>query len=88
MPRAELLTVPELARQLQVKPSWIYERTRRRGHDRVPHFRLGKYVRFDPSSAAFQTWLDSHVVASREPEPTLTGGAEHAVVLASGRVGH
>ena len=68
MPSVDLVTVPELARRLHVKPSWVYERTRRRGQDRIPHFRLGKYVRFDPSSPAFQAWLTSHGAAS--PEPT------------------
>ena len=68
MPSVDLVTVPELARRLQVKPSWIYERTRRRGQDRIPHFRLGKYVRFDPASSAFQLWLSSHRAAALEPE--------------------
>ena len=43
----ELLTVDELASRLKVPKSWIYERTRRRGKDQLPHFKLGKYVRFE-----------------------------------------
>ena len=27
-------------------PSWVYERTRRRGRDRLPHVKVGKYLRF------------------------------------------
>lgn len=42
-----LLTVGEVADLLQVGPSWIYERTRRRGADRLPHIKLGKYLRFE-----------------------------------------
>ncbi len=42
-----LLTVDEVADLLQVAPSWIYERTRRRGADQLPHIKLGKYLRFE-----------------------------------------
>ena len=41
-----LLTVPEVAGFLRVPPSWVYERTRRRGRDRLPHVKVGKYLRF------------------------------------------
>lgn len=43
----ELLTVDDVASLLQVPKSWVYERTRRRGSDRLPCVRLGKYVRFE-----------------------------------------
>ena len=43
----ELLTVDELSALLKVPKSWIYERTRRRGLERLPHIKLGKYVRFE-----------------------------------------
>ena len=43
----ELLTVEELAQWLKVPPSWIYERTRRRGEGRLPCIKLGKYLRFE-----------------------------------------
>ncbi len=42
----KLLTVREVAELLSVPPSWIYERTRRRGLTRLPHLKVGKYVRF------------------------------------------
>ena len=44
----EMLTVAEVATWLKVSRSWIYERTRARGPDRLPHMKLGKYLRFDP----------------------------------------
>jgi excisionase family DNA binding protein len=44
----ELLTVDEVAALLKVSRSWVYEHTRTRGADRLPHIRIGKYVRFDP----------------------------------------
>jgi excisionase family DNA binding protein len=41
-----LLTVHDVAEFLRVPPSWVYERTRRRGRDRLPHVKVGKYLRF------------------------------------------
>jgi excisionase family DNA binding protein len=38
-----LYTVEEAASQLGLKPSWLYERTRR---NELPCRRLGKYLRF------------------------------------------
>ena len=42
----ELLTVAEVAALLKLPVSWVYERTRRSGLERIPHFKLGKYLRF------------------------------------------
>jgi len=41
-----LLTVKEVAEFLRVPASWVYERTRRRGGERLPHVKVGKYLRF------------------------------------------
>ena len=38
----ELVTVVEIAGMLKVPVSWVYERTRRRGRERIPHVKLGK----------------------------------------------
>ncbi len=54
----ELLTVPELADRLKVPVSWIYQRTRGRGRDRLPHLKIGKYLRFEEQ--AVQSWLGRH----------------------------
>ncbi len=51
----ELLTVSEIAQALKVPVSWIYERSRRRGSERIPHIKLGKYLRFEIT--AVQNWL-------------------------------
>lgn len=45
----DLATVSQIAEFLQVPDSWVYQRTRRRGVDRIPHFKLGKYLRFSRS---------------------------------------
>jgi Helix-turn-helix domain len=42
-----LLTVYEVADLLQVRVSWVYERTRRHGPEQLPHFKIGKYLRFE-----------------------------------------
>jgi excisionase family DNA binding protein len=51
----DLMDVAEIARVLHVPVSWVYERTRRRGQERIPHIKLGKYLRFEP--AAVREWL-------------------------------
>jgi excisionase family DNA binding protein len=53
---SDLMTVAETARVLHVPVSWVYERTRRRGKERIPHLKLGKYLRFE--IAAVRSWLD------------------------------
>jgi excisionase family DNA binding protein len=53
----ELLTVAEVAAALKVPVSWVYERTRRAGVDRIPHFKLGKYLRFRWTTV--REWLEN-----------------------------
>jgi excisionase family DNA binding protein len=46
-----LLTVEHVAALLKVSKSWVYEHTRARGvprAERLPHLKIGKYVRFEP----------------------------------------
>jgi len=42
----ELLTPHEIAEIFKVPVSWVYGRTRNRKGDKLPHIRLGKYIRF------------------------------------------
>lgn len=42
----ELLTAEEVAQFLKVPLSWVYERSRQRSSDPLPHVKLGKYLRF------------------------------------------
>jgi excisionase family DNA binding protein len=53
----ELLTVSEIAAFLKVPISWVYERTRRRAMERLPHVKLGKYLRF--SMPQVKEWLQN-----------------------------
>jgi excisionase family DNA binding protein len=53
----ELLTVSEVAAALRVPVSWVYDRTLRSGTEQIPHFKLGKYLRFRWST--IQKWLET-----------------------------
>ncbi len=47
-----LLSVRDAARVLGVTVSWVYEHLRPTAHDRLPHVKLGKYVRIHPDDLA------------------------------------
>ncbi len=55
---SDLIDPKELARRLGVPVSFIYDRTCRNAPDRIPHIKLGKYVRFD--WAKVELWLEDH----------------------------
>jgi excisionase family DNA binding protein len=55
----DLLTVDDVAALLKVSRSWVYDRTRARhstSSERLPHIKIGKYVRFD--RRAVETFLE------------------------------
>lgn len=51
----DLLTADELAALLKVHVTWVYARTRCRSRERMPHLKIGKYLRFDPATVT--QWL-------------------------------
>jgi hypothetical protein len=51
----EMLTGPELAGRLKVKPTWIRKQTA--SSDPLPHVKLGRYVRFLWGSPDLDKWL-------------------------------
>jgi excisionase family DNA binding protein len=53
-----LLTVDDLAKQLKVKPSWIYGETRKTGKGSIPRIKVGKYLRFRLEEV--MDWLKAH----------------------------
>src|ERR1035438_1372650 len=53
-----LLTPREVAGMLRLPISWDYERTRRRGTERLPHMKIGKYLRFRKEDVL--GWLDEY----------------------------
>ncbi len=64
----ELFTVDELAARLKVPRSWVYQRARLRGSGRLPHVKLGKYLRFEEE--AVRAWLGRQ----RSPEQNFSDG--------------
>ena len=54
-------TAEEIAQYLHVPKSWVYGRTSKDCRESIPHFKVGKYLRFDPDSQEFQTWLRRHM---------------------------
>ncbi len=56
----KLLTIDELAEQLHVPKSWIYDKTRK---SLIPHFKVGKFLRFDAEE--IEVWLSENRQAER-----------------------
>ncbi len=53
-----LLKPQELAHLLGVHLSFIYDRTQTNAIDPIPHFKIGKYVRFDLQQV--EAWIAEH----------------------------
>lgn len=51
-----ILTIEQVAERLQVKPSTVYELTRRRNRHPLPALRVGKFLRFRWSEV--EHWLN------------------------------
>ena len=62
-----LVDASNMAKSFDMAPSWFLTRAR---ENRIPHFRIGKYVRFDPDEirAFFQRKPDRHA-NSEETHP-------------------
>ncbi len=60
---ARLLTVEEVSALFQLPRSWVYQRTRRRGIERLPHLKLGKYLRFEET--AVRQFLEHRQVGTK-----------------------
>ena len=84
--RPKLWTPDDVAEYLNVPVGWIYKRTRKNGPEMIPHIKLGKYLRFDPASPAFQDWLAYHVAAG-ESNGGLTLASSVNRVRATGETG-
>jgi|HubBroStandDraft_5_1064220.scaffolds.fasta_scaffold357007_2 hypothetical protein len=63
----EVLTPDDLALRLRVPKSWIMEQTRSRAVDKIPHLKLGRYVRFQWNSPDLRDWINRR----------LCGGSKH-----------
>lgn len=68
---SDILTPDELAKRLKVNRGWVTEKTRRRCANRIPHMRIGKYVRFNwPDVSA---WLETTSTAKRTGKDSRLG---------------
>lgn len=54
---ANILTPEELAQRLKVRTTWIYNKMRERGPNQLPHFRCGRYLRFNWTEVS--AWLQA-----------------------------
>ena len=59
---SELLSVPEVARMLNVSRGSVYNMTR---SGRIPAIRVGSMFRFVP--AEIEAWLDAHRLPAGKP---------------------
>jgi predicted DNA-binding transcriptional regulator AlpA len=67
----DILTVPELAARLKVRPTWVYEHLRARDENPLPVIRVGKYLRFSWVSVC--AWLQSRQVVGIAKKPSRKG---------------
>jgi integrase len=62
--------VKNLAAYLNVPSSWVYQRTRNKSTDKIPHYKLGKYPRFNPNDERFRNWLECHQAKEYDSTPS------------------
>jgi hypothetical protein len=60
----ETIDAVELAKRLSVPKSWVDEKVRTRTKEKIPHLKLGKYVRFAWGSPELADWLRQRMVVS------------------------
>lgn len=61
----EVIDSVELAKRLNVPETWIRSRTNsKRTTDPIPHFRLGRYIRFSWDSEQLHEWLNRQLVST------------------------
>ena len=63
-PAVEILDTEGLAAKLNIVPSWVRSHVQPRcpEQERIPHVRLGRYVRFLWNSPELTAWLESRKV--------------------------
>jgi hypothetical protein len=63
--KVEVIDSTELAKRLNVPETWVRSRSNaKRTCDPIPHFRLGRYVRFPRGSDELRDWLDRQLVSA------------------------
>jgi hypothetical protein len=65
MSQVEVIDSTELAKRLNVPETWVRSRTNpKRTSDPIPHFRLGRYIRFPWGSEELREWLERQLVST------------------------
>jgi hypothetical protein len=62
-PDIRLIDSKQLAAKLNLPESWVRDQVRRRPTDPLPHYKMGKYVRFRWDSPELQDWLARRLIA-------------------------
>ncbi len=61
----EVIDSIELVKRLSVPESWIRSRAnQKRTSDPIPHYRLGRYIRFSWGSVQLSDWLSRQLVST------------------------
>ena len=64
MSEVEVIDSVELAKRLNVPETWVRSHTNpKRTDDPIPHFRLGRYVRFPWGSEQLVEWLNRQLAS-------------------------
>src|ERR1700730_1315899 len=64
-PEVEVIDSTELAKRLNVPETWVRSWTNaKRTSDPIPHFRLGRYIRFPWGSTELREWLNRQLVSA------------------------
>jgi hypothetical protein len=58
MTAPEIINADELAKRLNLPPSWVRDQVRSRAMDPIPCLRFGRYVRFQWGHPALEEWLE------------------------------
>ena len=59
------MDVAAVAGLLSVPTTWVYEQTRARATDPIPHQRFGRYLRFDLNDPDLLAWIERHKVSKQ-----------------------
>jgi len=72
----DILTPDELAARLKTSKHWIFEKTRARTRDKLPCFRLGRFIRFYWPDVSM--WLTARSTGVRKPNGKRLGQVSNA----------
>jgi excisionase family DNA binding protein len=63
--KEDFITVEQVAERLHIKPSTVYEWTRRRAHDAIPHYPISRKVMLFYRSEVAR-WVEAHKIGQKK----------------------